>query len=261
MNWRYLLFFILGAILVVVVSCQPEIKDDDEESLPYHFVNFIRHSASCAADSMQCAAMRVEYPHYDSSSAEIRDRINQSIQEELRKALASQAEQDENSLTEIAQQFFNDYEEFALADFAMPWTLETFSDILMTNDSFFILVLDTYVFTGGAHPNSHRIILNYDLQKGALLSLKDIVLDFEQFSAVAEDIFRQEKGIDPAISLQKAGYLVDDFKVSSQFALTKTGLLLFYNTYEIAPYAAGVTEFEIPYPLLKELIYPEYLPN
>lgn len=261
MNWRYLAFLFVLVALVGIISCQPEGKEESEVKPPYHMVNLNRHSESCETDSMRCAAVKIEYPEYDSSTADITNRINRSIQEELLKAIANQTEQDARSLEEVALQFFQDYKEFALAEFAMPWTLEVFSDVLMSNDTFFVFALDTYIFTGGAHPNSHRIILNYDLKQGRLLGLKDIILDFAKFSTIAEDIFRKEKGIDRSISLQKAGYLIDDFRLSSQFALTQTGILLFYNTYEIAPYAAGVTEFEIPYRLLDGIVQSDLLPN
>ncbi|MCB1147785.1 MAG: DUF3298 domain-containing protein, partial [Leptospiraceae bacterium] len=41
------------------------------------------------------------------------------------------------------------------------------------------------------------------------------------------------------------------------FAITEFGLLLFFNQYEIAAYAAGWTSFLVPYSKLKPYLKPE----
>lgn len=261
MNWRYLAFMILVMVLIGIVACQPDPKNTSEAHPPYHFVEFVKHSASCASDSMRCAAVKIEYPQYDSLALSIRQKINTSIRYQLLRAIAGQIEQDANSLDEAAQLFIDDYNEFSSVDFAMPWTLEAFSKVLRANDNWFVVAIDAYVFTGGAHPNSFRTILNYDLRQGQLISLEDIVVDKAAFSVVAERIFRREKGIEQSTSFEQAGYFMEDFKLSTQFALMPTGLLLFYNTYEIAPYVVGVTEFEIPYEEVEGFIRAYYLPN
>lgn len=254
------MFMILVMVLAGIVACQPDARNASEEE-PYHFVEFTKHSASCVSDSMRCAAVKIEYPQYDSLDLPIRQKINTSIRYQLLKVIAGQIEQDANSLDEVAQLFIEDYNEFSSVDFAMPWTLEAFSKVLRANEHWFVVAIDAYVFTGGAHPNSFRTILNYDLKQGQLISLEDMVLDKAAFSTVAESIFRREKGIEQTASFEQAGYFMEDFKLSTQFALTPTGLMLFYNTYEIAPYVVGVTEFEIPYAQVEGLIQDYYLPN
>lgn len=261
MNWRYLTFFILVVILSGIVACQPDTKDTPDDLPPYHSVDFVRYSASCASDSMRCAAVKIQYLQYDSADLSIRQQINASIRSQLLEAIAGQIEQEAASLEEAAQLFIGDYAEFASVDFAMPWTLEAFSKVLMANNQWFVVAIDVYVFTGGAHPNSFRIILNYDLREGRLVSLGEVIKDSAAFSKAAEEIFRKEKGIQQTASLEQAGYFMENFQLSTQFALTPSGLLLFYNTYEIAPYVVGMTEFEIPYERIRGLIHDYYLPK
>jgi len=261
MDWRYLTFFVFIMVLVGIVACQPDPKDAPDDQPPYHFVDFVKHSASCASDSMRCAAVKIQYPQYDSLELSLRQKVNTSIRYQLLKLIAGQIEQEAYSLEEAAQLFIDDYNEFSSVDFAMPWTLEAFSKVLRSDEHWFVVAIDAYVFTGGAHPNSFRVILNYDLEQGVLISLDDVVKDYIAFSSAAEKIFRKVKGIEQSASLEQAGYFMEDFKLSTQFALTPGGLLLFYNTYEIAPYVVGVTEFEVPYERVEGLIRDYYLPN
>ena len=143
----------------------------------------------------------------------------------------------------------------------MPWELECYSKILHSSNQLFAIAMDSYRFMGGAHPNSYRSIYNLDLRSGALLQIEDIVLDEKAFRIAAEQQFRIAQGLDDGISFQEAGFFMEEFKASTQFALTENGLLLYYNTYEIAPYAAGPTEILIPYEQLAGILNPIYYPK
>lgn len=259
MNWRTGTFLILVTMLTGTMACQPDQNDDSEPLPPYHFVDFVRYAPTCASDSLHCASVKIQYLQYDSLADGPRQAINTSIRSQVLEAIAGQMEQEVATLDQAAQAFIDDYEEYASVDFAMPWTLEAYSEVLRADDHWFVLAVDTYVFTGGAHPNSFRMILNYDLKTGRLFSLDEVIKDKRAFSAVAEAIFRKEKGIQQDTPLEQAGFFMEDFKLATQFALRPAGLLLFYNTYEIAPYVVGVTEFEIPYEQIQGMIHDDYL--
>lgn len=245
---------------VLCWTCQ---RDELVEApvLPYHFVDFVRYSESCQEDSTRCAVFKAQYPSYDSAESTIRDKINQSILSNLLKTISDTEGVVPNSLQEIAQEFFQDYEEFAVGGFAMPWELQCYSKILYSSNNLFIVAMDSYRFMGGAHPNSYRSIFNFDLQNGTLLQIEDIILDIEGFRAAAERQFREDQGLEETVSFQEAGFFMEEFKASTEFALTEYGLLLYYNTYEIAPYAAGATEIMIPYEKLGGILHPDFYPK
>lgn len=52
------------------------------------------------------------------------------------------------------------------------------------------------------------------------------------------------------------GYLFEKgrFVLNDNFTLTQTGIKFLYNVYEIKPYVAGITELEIPYSDLKDIL-------
>jgi hypothetical protein len=51
------------------------------------------------------------------------------------------------------------------------------------------------------------------------------------------------------------------FQPSSNFAFTDDGLVVKYDSYQIAPYSAGQPELRIPYTELAGILKPEYLPS
>jgi hypothetical protein len=122
----------------------------------------------------------------------------------------------------------------------------------------FCLSFSDYSYTGGAHPNSNLTYLNFEVSTGKTLALSDLMKPgFEkQLTAIAEKDFRKRKGLAPQASLAEAGYDFDDdqFKLNDNFAVTKDGLVFYYNPYEIAAYAGGPTELVIKWSEIKGLI-------
>ncbi len=253
-------FLILSGVWVICLSCQRD-EVTKATDLPYHFVEFVRYSETCQEDSTRCAVFKADYPTYDSAESTVRERINQSILSNLLQTISDRESNQPGSLQEIAEEFFQDYQEFAVGGFAMPWELVCHSKVLHANDDIFTVAMDSYRFMGGAHPNSYRAIFNFDLQNGTILQIEDIVSDISAFRKAAEQEFRNVQGLEESVSFQEAGFFMKEFKASTQFALTENGLLLYYNTYEIAPYAAGPTEILISYEDLAGILNPAFVPK
>ncbi len=257
--WKLLAFG--GILFILFGACQEE--QVESLSLPYHFVEFVQYSPECAVDSTKCAVFKAAYPNFDSADADVKDQINNSIMEYLLQLLSDQpeAKPDQQSLQEVANDFFRDYQEFSFGGFDMPWELYCSSEVTYANEKLFSVSLNSYRFTGGAHPNTFTSMFNFDLDGGRLLSVDDIVVDYEAFKKIAEEIFRFERQIDPEVPLQEAGFFMESFQLSTNFAFTSEGIKLYYNPYEIAPYAAGITEIIIPYSRLAGVLKSRYLPQ
>ena len=88
------------------------------------------------------------------------------------------------------------------------------------------------------------------------LTLEDIISDKQQLTGLAEKKFREMKNMGETDSLKDAGFWFDGnkFALSENFGVTETGLLFFYNPYEIAPWAMGSTELEIPFEEIQTLL-------
>lgn len=125
-----------------------------------------------------------------------------------------------------------------------------------------LLQMDS-VYSGGPHPNNLQRAYNLDLSKQKQLSLKDVLKE----TAVDQMLQRTLEKLE---SQMKTLYPNYPEVVSKQFqteALTDNwyfspgGLTIYFNCYDIAPYAAGVIKVEFPYQELTDVLKPEYLPQ
>ena len=145
-------------------------------------------------------------------------------------------------------------------DFFQAWALDRNAAIVFQNSKVLSIQFSTYQNTGGAHPNSFTYYLNYDLKKKKELTLADLFLpdSLQAFTRLAETEFRNQYEIPEGESLNSHGYFFenDQFQLSRTFTIKETGILLYYNRYEIAPYVAGPIELFLPFDQLKSIINP-----
>lgn len=110
-----------------------------------------------------------------------------------------------------------------------------------------------------------KLSVTYDLLSGHRLSLKDILVSDYSADALSSLI------TEAVASLADDGVLYSDYAyvISDMFStntpvqtwyLSQNGLCFYFAPYEIAPYSAGTVVAEVPYPLLTQLLKPEYFP-
>jgi len=116
-------------------------------------------------------------------------------------------------------------------------------------------------YQGAAHPNSYSEVLNYDLKNGKQLKLSDLFKPGAKYlQAIATyciaDLKKQgkEKGLlDEEIEKGAAA----SAKNYQSWTITKRGLGIDFDSYQVGPYAAGPQFVLVPYSALKDLINPE----
>jgi hypothetical protein len=111
--------------------------------------------------------------------------------------------------------------------------------------------IDQYTFTGGAHGNTQRFSQSFHLQTGKRLQIADFfgpewkcchtLLEYITAAAAAE----MKK--DPTIFFENYRELLLEYFDPESFYLKPEGIVVYYQQYEIAPYASGIPVFEIPY--------------
>ncbi|HEX6284642.1 MAG TPA: RsiV family protein, partial [Pyrinomonadaceae bacterium] len=118
-------------------------------------------------------------------------------------------------------------------------------------------------YQGAAHPNSYTNAINYDLKNGKQLNLGDLFKPGSKYlQAIATyaiaDLKKQSK--------EKGNSLPDDLiesgagpsaKNYQSWTITKKGLGINFDPYQVGPYAAGAHFVLVPYSNLKDLINPE----
>lgn len=135
-----------------------------------------------------------------------------------------------------------------------------------------VFSLATYCssYTGGAHPNSNQYAMNFNVETGQQLSLADVllpegesslesmVLDWLRVRADDYGLFDSEQYESVVAEKFAAGVLREQM---SAWYFSDTGLVTFFNPYDIAAYAAGVIKIEFPYGELRGLLEPRFFPT
>jgi len=132
------------------------------------------------------------------------------------------------------------------------------------NRSLTVVELDTWQYmTGMAHGLSATRFLNWDNTAERLLSLDDVLKPGKKATYVAalKEAHARWLARDPYAQEDPAAYSrMWPFQESDNFGFTDQGLVVKYNSYEIAPYSAGQLELLIPYSALANVLKPAFLP-
>ena len=120
-------------------------------------------------------------------------------------------------------------------------------------------------YQGAAHPNSFSEVVNYDLKNGKQLKLADLFKpDAKYLQAISsyciDDLKKQSnaKGADGMLdeSSIKSGAAPSPKNYQS-WTITRKGLGINFDAYQVGPYAAGPQFVTVPYSLIKDLISPD----
>ena len=124
------------------------------------------------------------------------------------------------------------------------------------------------VYSGGAHPGYAQIAYNLDLINRTELTLDDVILpgsDTKLQQGILDRLEQRFGGLEHSglyadyPEIVKASFAVPGLTPNWYFS--STGLVIYYNCYDIAPYAAGIIKVEFPYDTLDGILRPEYFPK
>jgi hypothetical protein len=117
---------------------------------------------------------------------------------------------------------------------------------------------------GAAHGNSNTTVMNYDVKNGKKLGLADLFNPNSKYLSVISaycvkdlrDQSRKEKEARLEEEMMKSGASprADNYRAC---AITKKGLWVTFDPYQVAPYAAGPQHVLVPYSALKEILKPD----
>lgn len=116
---------------------------------------------------------------------------------------------------------------------------------------------------GAAHGSHLTQVLNYDVKKGKKLALADLFVDKSKYlTAIAnycmkelKDRAKKEDSMIFADQIEAgAGPHADNYRA---WAITKKGLWITFDPYQVAAYAAGPQYVLVPYSALKDIIRPD----
>lgn len=112
------------------------------------------------------------------------------------------------------------------------------------------LYRDQYEFTGGAHGNTIRASDNWNLIHGCSIPLSCFFPHEHNYRALMlEQILEQanqQMQQNPGIFFEDYRTLIVQHFNENSYYLTPSGVAIYYQQYEIAPYVTGIVVFTIP---------------
>lgn len=113
------------------------------------------------------------------------------------------------------------------------------------NDFEFLSVVQWYyVYNGGAHGNTYFKTTTYNTETGKFLEMKDLFKEGVDYQTLLTDLVKEEIS---ARGAKAEGFYFEKVDDNTLFYLTKSGLVMLFSPYAIAPYVAGDVRVHIPW--------------
>ena len=113
---------------------------------------------------------------------------------------------------------------------------------------------------GAAHPNHNTLVFNYDLNAGRVLKLSDLFKPNSNYLSVISSYtikeLKEKLGPDPDTDWIERGAGASEENYQA-WNLTRTGLQVTFDPYQVASYAEGEHVVIVPYSVLRNLIDPK----
>ena len=129
-------------------------------------------------------------------------------------------------------------------------TFDVDGSVLWADPPIVSIVLDFSIYyAGAAHPGHYAMTVVWDAERGRALTTRDLfpaTADWEEVvSREAIPILERDLGdmADPSWIQEGAGPLAENF---TRWAVVEQGLIVFFDPYQVAPYAAGPQAVTIP---------------
>ncbi|WP_298555846.1 DUF3298 and DUF4163 domain-containing protein [uncultured Algibacter sp.] len=224
--YKYLIPF---CCLLVFFSCKEEQK-----------TIFIDTNITTKGNSI----VEVNIPQFDAQEI-VSNQINSEIQNIVIAALqiGNQDGTTSTSIEESIDSFNNEYKTFK-SDFpesSHQWEAQIDGEVMYQSSELISVAITAFTNTGGAHGNLNITFLNFNSKTGQRIKNNKLFKDIEAFKTLTKPFFKEAT---------KGKSLLQDykqFKLPANIGYSEDGIVLLYNTFEIAPYSTGIIEFVIPF--------------
>lgn len=238
-------------IIVLFIGCKKDEPELEFEDLSIEHVS----EENCIPEEENCAFISIRTPW--AKNPGIRgEKINQKIEEHLIQLIDYQEDNNFRKLEALAQKFIDDYEASAkeFPEYNIPWEASVEAKITYKSTDLISIEFELALFTGGAHGYTSVSYLNFDPKTGDQFLNKDLFKD--EFKLYAEKLFRQKNDIPEDQPINSTGFFFenDSFQLPQNIGFLKNKIVLIYNAYEVASYAEGDLQLEIPLKDVEEFI-------
>lgn len=231
---------------------------DEPSGLEFRTIHFEKKLADSSRPEGCCTFQTFEYPEFFTGAPEqALAIINQLIREYWPRKYDKGITID--SLANYALERYREYKRDD-PDSGSPWGSTYSARIVLNAHGLLSLAFKYDGYQGGGHSNYYTDFINLDAQTGARLELHDVMSDGYEplLDSIGEREFRSARKIPAEKTLLEAGFDFQDnqFRASPNFTIEPSGLVFWYNPYDIADWAAGPTKISVSYAEIRDLIRP-----
>ena len=151
------------------------------------------------------------------------------------------------SVKESIEDFNIEYTNFTsnFPESTQAWEAQIDGEIIFKTQDIISVSLTAYMNTGGAHGGLNISFLNFEASTGKLIESSKLFTDIEGFKSIAKTHF------EASVKDEDILFENETFQLPENIGYSDDGIILLYNTYEIAPYSTGIIELNIPFEYAK----------
>lgn len=204
-----------------------------------------------------CPKITIKVPI--ASNGTLADTINNRIFSKLKEiVIFGEEPYQSKDYQELANDFIASYEKLQKEDpeELIGWEGDINARIVYHSQKVLDIEVQHYTFTGGAHGYSGKTSLIFNLETGKSIPNDSLFTDLAAVKKLAEKRFREKFKIPEGAPINSGGLMFENekFALPATMFFTGKGILLYYNTYEIASYADGPRDVMLPYSELGGLL-------
>lgn len=194
-------------------------------------------------DGVTILKYKIEYPQFSSPFFKMSLRLINNIYKNKALEYQKHCETDLYKMA-VEQYIYNKQNNYPI----MVYEALLIYDVTYNNFCIISIYFDQYEFTGGAHGNTIRTSQTWNLQNTSKIQLKQLIKCSANYKAyVVGQVIQQIKNNDPSIYFDDYAKLAAETFNPNSFYCLPEGIMIYYQQYDIAPYASGIREFLLPY--------------
>ena len=160
-----------------------------------------------------------------------------------------------NKAQEEAKKFLE-----GLPDSESKFVANTNFEIKKNSNDMLSILVTYYKYSGGAHVDYTNVAYNIYMKNGQFLNLSDLFEDDINYKEVINnEIRKQIEDINKKDKEDSRPYQFTTISDNQKFYIQDDNIVIFFDLYEIAPYAAGIPEFKINIKSINHILKEDYV--
>ncbi|RDY26072.1 DUF3298/DUF4163 domain-containing protein [Romboutsia weinsteinii] len=180
---------------------------------------------------------------------------NKDIERSINDRIKNDIMQDYNKSQEEAKAYIKDYPEGEV-----KFVANTDFEVKKNSDNMLSILVKYYKYSGGAHGYYENIAYNIDMRDGNILKLSDLFKTQVNYKEVInKEIRNQIEDLGKTDKENVGIYQFNSIKDDQKFYIQDDNLVIYFDLYDIAPYAAGIPEFLLNINSISHILKYEYI--